>query len=94
MRWPCQIVARFVFATTFVLPIAALNPAFRISQYLQQAWKTDVRSQAVQRLAHTWSDSGVGAEVELTVASSVAYAKSSNIRRFNVFRKRMDAHGN
>lgn len=40
-----------------------------------------------------WSDVGVGTEVELTVPSRVAYAKSSNIRRLKLFRKRMGTHG-
>jgi signal transduction histidine kinase len=40
-----------------------------------------------------WSDSGVGTEVELTVPSSIAYAKSNANRRFKLFRKKVGSHG-
>src|ERR1700692_3153882 len=34
-------------------PLSALNPAYRISQYLHTAWKSDSGLQAVRRLAQT-----------------------------------------
>src|SRR5580704_13517841 len=35
------------------LPVSALNPAYRISQYLHTAWKSDSGLQAVRRLKQT-----------------------------------------
>src|ERR1700722_632343 len=35
------------------LPLSALNPAYRISQYLHTSWKSDSGLQAVRRLAQT-----------------------------------------
>ena len=40
-----------------------------------------------------WSEAGAGTEVQVTVPASVAYAKSSGVRIFELFRKKARSHG-
>lgn len=48
-----RTVAGLVCANLCAPPLSALNPDFRISQYLHTAWKSDAGLQAVRRLAQT-----------------------------------------
>jgi ligand-binding sensor domain-containing protein/signal transduction histidine kinase len=52
MRCRWQTVVAVAYALT-CSPVFALNPAYRISQYLHTAWKNDSGLQAVRRLAQT-----------------------------------------
>src|SRR4051794_9923730 len=46
-------VVPFVCAIVCVQPVSALNPAYRISQYLHASWKSDSGLQSVRRLKQT-----------------------------------------
>jgi ligand-binding sensor domain-containing protein/signal transduction histidine kinase len=52
---PCgsRSVLLMAWATVCVLPVAALNPEHKISQYLHTAWKSDAGVQAVRRIKQT-----------------------------------------
>jgi signal transduction histidine kinase/ligand-binding sensor domain-containing protein len=53
MRCIWKTVLVLVCATLCASPLAALNPTFKISQYLHTAWKSESGLQAVRRLAQT-----------------------------------------
>jgi signal transduction histidine kinase/ligand-binding sensor domain-containing protein len=53
MRCVWRTVAGLVCAAVCAPQLSALNPAYRISQYLHTAWKGDSGLQAVRRLAQT-----------------------------------------
>jgi ligand-binding sensor domain-containing protein/signal transduction histidine kinase len=44
---------RFVCAIAFTLPVLALNPAYRISQYTRSSWRSNAGIQAVRRIKQT-----------------------------------------
>ena len=53
MRCLWRTVAGLVCAAVCAPQLSALNPAYRISQYLHTSWKSDSGLQAVRRLAQT-----------------------------------------
>jgi len=53
MRCVWLTVAGLVCAAVCAPPLSALNPDYRISQYLHTAWRSDSGLQAVRRLAQT-----------------------------------------
>ena len=53
MRCVWRTVVGLVCATVCAPQLSALNPAYRISQYLHTSWKSDSGLQAVRRLAQT-----------------------------------------
>ena len=53
MRCVWRTVVGLACAAVCTPPLSALNPAYRISQYLHSAWKSDSGLQSVRRLAQT-----------------------------------------